>query len=228
MAASQSNHLNGNSNYSNKRWNVVHVIPLVCLKKTVLVKVEYIVIKCCSNPSINDSPTFDLPLPYFKTGTAEEYLRWKINLEKACVGQGCTNGTEKYAIARCLLQGDALAFFDQLEMFMTSQTSDYFNEVLRGVTNNVFPKQAAQTQKLFMWRFFKKTVERNTRAYVARIQEIKLILPIFPKVAGAEIEILQEDNLLDLHYFGMPAQWQHQMILQDFDPIDHSISSLFN
>lgn len=98
MDTLQSNHINGN--YNKKRRTLVPIIPLVLPEKHVLIKGEYIFIKFCSIPFNNNSLTFNLPLLYFKTGTAEEYLRWIINLEKACIDQGCTSGPSKYAMAR--------------------------------------------------------------------------------------------------------------------------------
>lgn len=60
---------------SNHR-QIVPVIPLARPEaKTELGKGEYSVLKCRTTPSEEESPTYDLPIPYFKTGTAEEFLR---------------------------------------------------------------------------------------------------------------------------------------------------------
>ena len=125
-------------------------------------------------------------------------------------------------------KGNGLRVFDQLATLVTSETGDTFKEVLTGLTHHVFPKQASQTQKRFMRRFLKKPADMLTRVYITRIAKIHGILKRFPKVSGYNVESLQQDELLYLHKFGMPNQWQSQMILQDFDPVDHTIEYFVN
>ena len=98
----------GASDDKPKKWFVEPVIPLVRTEAKDLKKGEYVVIKCRIRPNDNDSPTFDLPIPYFSTGSAEEFLSWKDNLKKAIKGQDVSDGPGKFAMARRLLRGDAL------------------------------------------------------------------------------------------------------------------------
>ena len=69
MAPSYSKQAVNGSNKKTSGRHIVPVIPLARVKKPELIKGEYIVIKCRTNPSDSSSPTYDLPLPYFKTGT---------------------------------------------------------------------------------------------------------------------------------------------------------------
>jgi len=39
---------------------------------------------------------------------------------------------------------------------------------------------------------------------------------------------LPSDKMLDLLEFRMPSSWQKAMILQDFDPLDHTLTELVN
>ena len=60
------------------------IIPIIQLERTEakkLAKGDYVIIKCRVRLNENDSPTFDLPIPYFGTGNAEEFLSWKDNLQ---------------------------------------------------------------------------------------------------------------------------------------------------
>ena len=44
-----------------------------------------------------------------------------------------------------------------------------------------------------------------------------------PEIGGREPEKLPEDELLELLEFSLPEKWQVAMLLQDFDPADHSL-----
>ena len=95
------------------RRQVVPVIPLTRPEtKVSLTKGEYSVLKCKTTPDVEGSATYDLPIPYFKTGTAEEFLRWKRNVHRALTGQNVTTGPGQYNLTRKLLDGDALMVFN--------------------------------------------------------------------------------------------------------------------
>ena len=77
---------------------VLPSIPLERPIKVTFIKVEYIVVKCCSDPTKADSPTYELPIPYFRSGAPEVYLKWLANARKACVGQNCQSGPKKFGM----------------------------------------------------------------------------------------------------------------------------------
>ena len=57
---------------------------------------------------------------------------------------------------------------------------------------------------------------------MARVCEINNLLARFP--GADENSKLPEDELLDILEFGMPNSWQRAMTLQDFDPVEHTVS----
>ena len=59
--------------------------------------------------------------------------------------------------------------------------------------------------------------------YVARVVEMNEYLPLMPEIGGKEPDKLPEDELLELLEFSLPEKWQVAMLLQDFDPADHSL-----
>ena len=68
--------------------------------------------KLCTSPTDGNSPTYELTVPYFSTGTCEEWLIFHKNLNKVIKGLNLTNGSGKFELARNLLTGDALSIFD--------------------------------------------------------------------------------------------------------------------
>jgi len=88
---------------------VVPVIPSARPEaKASLAKGEDSVLKCKTSPDTDGLATYDLPIPYFKTGTAEEFLRWRRNVNRALTGHNMTNCPGQYNLTRKLLHRDTL------------------------------------------------------------------------------------------------------------------------
>ena len=68
--------------------------------------------KLQNNPAEEGSPVYELSVPYFCSGTCEEYLLFEKNLNCILTGQGATTGPNKFLVARHLLEGDALTIFN--------------------------------------------------------------------------------------------------------------------
>jgi len=216
---------------STKR-KVIPPIPLERPTKKELHKGDYQTYKLRNVPADENSPVYELSVPYFRTGTCEEWLIFRKNLEKVILGQNVTNGPGRFIVARRLLEGDALTVFNNEAQTHTtnngnaSETAATFALCLDAVTKSVFPKRAVLLQKRYMRRFVRKPVGMTTRDYVARISEMNSYLPLFPSVtANGEVPTkLPDDEILDLLEFGVPNSWQRTMILQDFDPLQKSIA----
>ena len=82
---------------SNGEVSIRYIVPIIGLErpeKPTLTKGEYVVLKCRTDPTDDSSSTYDLPIPYYSTGTPEEWLRFERNLEKAFNGQNLTSGPQ--------------------------------------------------------------------------------------------------------------------------------------
>ena len=202
------------------------LVPPITLErpeKEALEKGQYMDFKCKTNPSANDSATYNLPIPYFRAGKPEEWLRFRMNFDKVIAGQSITLAEHKFALARKLIEGDALAAFNEEAGRHRNMTNATLTTCLDAVTAHVFPAQALRTQTRYMRRFLRKPRDMDTRKWSARIQEINSYLPKFPTENGNAPAALSEDELLDIMEFGIPAHWQGAMTLQGFNPQSHSV-----
>lgn len=187
------------------------------------VKGRYEKMKLRTNPTSNTSPTYELDIVYFGTGSPEEWLQFRKNLEKVIVGQNLAAGPAKFALARRVLIGDALATFEA-SAIGRNETNDSFTACMNELTAHIFPARALQLQKRFMRRYLRKPKDTSIRKHVARAVELNGYLPFFPEPrAGVAPTKLDDDELLDILEFGCPNAWQKQMLLQNFDPMEHSI-----
>ena len=70
-------------------------------------------------------------------------------------------------MAKRLLDGNALAVFNQAILTSGLESDENLKRSLNDLTNHVFSKRAAQTQKWFMRQFLKKPSDMMTRDYMS-------------------------------------------------------------
>jgi hypothetical protein len=202
-------------------------IPLIVEEETTSKTVETMKFKLLSVPGKKDSPTYEVTVNAFKTGTPEEYIKTLIALDQVCVGQNLKDAKEKYTMARRVFQGEALTAFNNAAAKMTSrednsdlgaETEDHFALVLKEVGKAVFPINAYALQKQAMRRFMRKPKDMSIRYYVERMLELNKYLVYFPVKTGEPAAApMPMDDIMDILKFGIPNTWQHRMIELGFD-----------
>ena len=187
-------------------------------------KEECVIIKCRSNPTDSSSTTYDLSIPMFKEGNPEEWLKWVNNLKRAAKGQNITNGPAKFALARRLLDGGALIAFENAGTAVASESSESLKQVIRAVTEHVFPKSAYQKQKSYLRRFLKKPRDLSVKQFAERVIHLNELLGQFPNPSSTVTATkMPEDEILDLLEASMPFPWQKHMRLQGFKPLESTV-----
>jgi len=196
-------------------------IPLERPEPKELEKGEYLTLKLRSVPDNDNSPEYELTVPYFRSGTTEEWFKFVSALRKVIDGQNLTQGPARYAMARRLLVGDALAQFNNVAGDLGNETVAHFDDCIRSCTTYVLPKHALQTQKRFMRRILRKPKDMKVREYFARYHEMNDYLPQFAPFGVNQK--LSEDELKEHAEFSIPVAWHKQMILHGFNPVDHTL-----
>ena len=200
-----------------------YVTPAISLDRPALKtlsKDNCLTFKLRSVPTDETSTTYELTVGYFKTGTPEELLLFLQQLRKIFTGQNVTTGPNCYAIARRLLQGDALAAFNRAATQQGTETNEHFEETLRGLKLHVFPRKALTNQKRYMRRFLRKPRDLSVREFTTRLVEINEMLDQFPPGEGPQK--LPNDELMDIAEYAVPATWQRAMLMHNFDPTIHT------
>ena len=107
---------------------------------------------------------------------------------------------------------------------VTTETNETFKQVIKVVTEHVFPKLAHQKQKLYMRRFLKKPRDLTVKQFVERVIHINELLERFPDPSSTRTASkMPEDEILDLLEASMPYAWQKHMRLQGFKPLESTI-----
>ena len=166
--------------------------------------------KCRVDATNLNSNLYDIAVPYFSDGTPEEWIYFQRHLNRAYAGQGDTNGGQRYAKIRMLLQGEALAAFES-QVTATdnhTETLDTLDRAIQAVSACVFPDRAAQIQKRYLRRFLRKPVEMSTKKYVARIVKVNNFFDYFPHDPSTKKspKKLDDNKLVDILEFGCPPK----------------------
>jgi hypothetical protein len=183
------------------------------------------VFKLRTNPNNDDSPTYDMKALTFTSGSVEEYIMWKRDLRKICVGQHVTDPAGKFAMTRRLLDGDALAAFNRAAESFGNETNMNYNNSMNELAKHVFPMHALVLQRQWFHRFMKKPGKHQMRQYVARVNEINYMMVEFPPLFNIT-QTFDEDEMKDLLEFSIPWQWRIEMVQQGFRPIEHTIPEI--
>ena len=101
--------------------------------------------KLRSSPTSKDSPTHDLTAPCFGSGACKECLTFVKNFEKVSTGQNLTSGTNEFALARRLPQGEALTSLENA-IKGKDETTENRKAGFEAIAKVVFPPKAALTQ----------------------------------------------------------------------------------
>eukprot|EP00957_Ditylum_brightwellii_P087007 6622949-Ditylum_brightwellii.AAC.1 len=98
-------------------------------------------------PYNSNSHTYNLVVPFFNTGTVEEWLKFLQNLCAVIAGQNITDAQGTYVITRSLLHGDALIAFENAEGNNRPQTEPDYKQTMKDVYLHM-PLYKHMSQKL--------------------------------------------------------------------------------
>lgn len=203
-------------------------IPLARPKPLKAIPGESHKYKLRTSPTDGNSPQYELTVPYFSTGTCEEWLIFRKSLKKVITGLNLTTGTARFELARNLLTGDALSIFNTTASDtsqVTSETLVSFETCLDAVAYAVFPTRAELYQKRYMRRSLEKPTDMSMREFMSRLQEINEYFLQFPlDYNGDKVRKLSEAELVEIGEYAIPQDWQDTMHLHNLDPLTAGVS----
>ena len=171
--------------------------PPVPFKKTEktqkpITKDEYKTVTLKIDPSdeSKDSPTIDKKVRLFADGTAEDWLRWRMEWEDVVRDKPLKTGTQHVTMALTLLKGRAKELFQEALKFQQEEgTTDkedkgkttVFTKALNDTGRHFFPPERAyQRQRDYMLRYLKMDGSQTVPEFTACLRELNSYLPYFP------------------------------------------------
>lgn len=197
-------------------------IPFTRQERTELRKDEYMSFKLRSIPNDPTSSEIYLAVPYFSTGSVEQFIDWDENRRAVIVGQNLVTDAQKYTFTRLTLKGDALAAFNAAaNTYANENDPGVYDLAIVALFEHVFPRKALAIQKRYMQYRMPKWRSVSARKYSARVVEINSKLELFPPFGQSQE--LDEDALTQQHENNFPVKFLKEMYKQGYDPIDHTL-----
>ncbi len=201
---------------------VVAPIPLERHVPMTATKEEVILLELVTTPGNADSKKYKVGVRIYRSGPVEQFLVWRKALDEVFKGLEVTDAAWMVGMARRLLEGDALANFNNFVVLRGDNSVNKFKLVLKDLTAYVMPRKALRLQKRFMRRFLRKPLHMKIREFVARVQELNQYLTYFPP--GGDNQRLSQDDLLELLESSIPNTWQREFTRTGYDPVDGTIA----
>jgi hypothetical protein len=179
------------------------------------------------NPTQADSQLYELKARSFDTGTVEQFILWKRDLDKILMGQNVTRPIDKFAMARRVLEGDALATFNEKAYTLGIESEENFKKSMEALASHIFPKYALSNQKAWLRRSddVRKKPQMSTRTWAARLNEINQMLIEFPPKFN-ETQMIPKEDFIEVIEYGIPQSWRAKMVEQGFIPIQHTLAEI--
>ena len=199
-------------------------IPFEKPEAKALEKGQFHSYKCKNDPSDKDSMTYQVDIPFFSSGTPEEWINFKSNLNDVFRGQGIAEGQSRFNVVKRLLKGSALTAFEMEEKKLEEFTCKTFDQCMASVANGIFHRGAYRTQKDYIRFNTKKPMKLKANEWVDRVLELNSLLEKFPPPkTGKKPEKIPQDELLSILLYGLPEKWREHMQLQGFDEETDSV-----
>ena len=86
---------------------VVPLIPLIKEEEKAYAKGLYTL-------KLRSNPIYEIQVPYFNSGTCDQFLEFMDKVQAVIIGQNLTTGPQRVAFMRKVLKGDAYTYFNQV------------------------------------------------------------------------------------------------------------------
>ena len=188
-------------------------VPIPLIRKDLTLKGrEKIVYKCRTDPTDDKSAQYEVAIWSFSHGHAEEYLEWRVSLQRIWTGTNTTAIKGKFDIARRCLHGEAKTVFNNAAIKHGETTEDHLTKCLQEVALKPFGTNALNKQRRGMIKVeaFRKPRDTDIQSYVNRLQELNGYLKDFPPFKANQQ--LSDDQMLNLVEEGVPRSWYNHII----------------
>jgi hypothetical protein len=131
-------------------------VPLKKVERPAPTKAERTKFKLFTNPNKPKLQTYNIDIRHFKTGPLEHWLETMDDLERVIQGSQVTTAEATFALARTILEEEALRLFTGGVKINGSDNLDAYCTCLNHVTTHIFPPQALARQKRYLRQNMRK------------------------------------------------------------------------
>jgi len=175
-------------------------MPLKTPPKKPLQNGDFLKLRLLSTPADQESLTYEMQVPYYRSGKLEDWFKFRQNLQQVFLGQRITSGPNQFTMTRRFLSGSPEKVFNRKAAEGT-ETVAHLKVCLQEVTKYLLPPNALKKQREYMRNGCFKPEDMSIKDYLSRIHEMNEHLAMFSengdnnKFSEAELKEIAENAI---------------------------------
>ena len=185
----------------------------------------------------NNEQTTEWAMKVYESGSAEEYIRWRIQFDELATAMLLDTPDKKFTVLQTILRGEARAKFNggyhKLEDLPISSTAaakkTHEEKRLKAgfdaLAKPLFiPTESAWRRQRTYLRYHLRFNEMSVSEFKRRLEEMNKYLKYFPVPSGKEsVSSLTEEELVEIIDRAKPIEYQLDVLAADYDPYSKSL-----
>lgn len=161
-----------------------------------------------TEPNNKEGKTLTKSFKIFRSGSPEEWILWRTDLDEVCVGMSITTGPARNRMIRQLLSDEPLKEFERVLAMHPTETVASTNDSLDSVAIQVFPTNSYAKQKKYIRQGIWKPKALTIRNVYTRLCELNTQLSSYPNQTG----LLPEDEMKSAFISLCAPEWQQEFL----------------
>ena len=187
-------------------------------------------LKIKTDPTDDDSDEIEIRATVFDEGNAEDWIKWRIQMDELIRDMQLETGRQKIVLAKALLKGNAREKFiniladlavnhDDDDMDAEVELNDDFDEVIEKLGLDYFPSVHSYRRQRNYLRYHVFMMDMSLNDFKAELRRQNNFLRYFPVPDDREkCEVLPDDELVEIVDRAKRVEWQRDLLTANIDP----------
>ena len=194
-------------------------------------------IKIRLDPDDNDvSNRIETPFFVFENGEAEDWVKWRMQMDELIRDMPLTTGEQKVKVAKALLKGQAREYFTgiliDLEMQMDEEdemtAEDRYTEAIETLGKKYFPTEHAYRRQKSYLRYHLFMMDMKLSDFKAELLRQNTYLRYFPIPDDKEsVEGFPDDELVEIVDRAKRIEWQRDLLTANIEPYSMTLDEFY-
>jgi hypothetical protein len=188
------------------------------------------------SPDEEDSEMIEVRCHLFESGEAEDWVKWRIQLDELIRDMPLTTGAKRIKVAKALLKGQAREYLLDLllDLEMTDDADDpindedKFDEAIARLGARYFPTDHPYRRQRNYLRYHLFIMDMQLCDFKAELLRQNNYLRYFPVPEDREsVESLPEDELVEILDRAKRIEWQRDILTANIDPYGMTLEQYY-
>ncbi len=184
-----------------------------------------------------DSDELEVCATVFDEGDAEDWIRWRIQLDELIRDKNLTTGRQKSILAKALLKGEAREKFTNLLINLElaegenddeEDDDERFDAVIERLGLDYFATQNAYRRQRNYLRYHLFMMDMSLSDFRTELRRQNQFLRYFPVPDGRESsDMIPDDELVDIVDRAKRIEWQRDLLVANIDPYSLTLDEYY-